>query len=35
MEAEARGIAAMATQLDGKEGVSAFMEKRKAVFQGK
>lgn len=35
MELEARGIAKMATTDDGKEGISAFLEKRQAAFNGK
>jgi 2-(1,2-epoxy-1,2-dihydrophenyl)acetyl-CoA isomerase len=35
MELEAQGIAAMSKTLDGKEGIAAFVGKRKAVFEGK
>ena len=34
MEMEARGIAAMTTVADGKEGIASFLEKRKPVFKG-
>jgi 2-(1,2-epoxy-1,2-dihydrophenyl)acetyl-CoA isomerase len=34
MELEARGIAAMGNTQDGKEGIAAFVGKRKAVFRG-
>jgi len=35
MELEARGISAMSNTIDGKEGITAFVEKRKPVFIGK
>ncbi|MEP3244733.1 MAG: enoyl-CoA hydratase-related protein [Sneathiella sp.] len=35
MELEARGIAAAANTHDGKEGIQAFLEKRKPVFTGR
>lgn len=34
MELEARGIAAMASTPDGREGIRAFLEKRRATFTG-
>ena len=35
MELESRGIAAMSSTADGKEGIAAFLEKRKPKFTGK
>lgn len=35
MEMEARGVSAMSGTLDGREGITAFTDKRKPVFSGK
>ena len=35
MELEARAISEMVLTEDGQEGINAFLEKRKPVFQGK